>query len=256
MIPLAVASFLALLLTAAAPASASATADPFAAANKLYFEGRYAEAAAAYEQLLRGSPPSAALHFNLGNAYFKADQKGRAIAAYLRALRLEPREPNVRFNLKFVRQKVTGNEPRLSPAWERALAALTLNEWTALAAGALWLFFLLLALREARPAWRKPLRGYAALAGLAALLFAGCFAVAAFEQGRAARGVVVTTEAIVRAGPLERSPVSFQLRDGSEVIVLDTQEIAEAGGRQTWYQIQDAARRVGWVKQDQVVVVR
>ncbi len=240
-----------LSLTVAAPVFAS---DSFDAANKLYFEGKFAEAAAAYEKLLQSDPESAVLYFNLGNACFKAGQKGRAIAAYLRAQQLEPRDPALRFNLKFVREKVTGSDKPVGTPWQRALAGFTLNEWTTAAVAAFWMLCLLLALRELRPALRSALRNYAMLAGLLTVLLTGCCA-AAYAQARVVTAVVAAPEVVVRNGPLERSPSAFKLPDGSEVLVQDQQEITDQSQKQTWYQVQDAAKRIGWVRREAVIVL-
>ena len=74
-------------------ANPEALSTGFEAANKLYEEGKYADAAASYERLLQGGQVSAALYFNLGNAAFKSSQIGRAIAAYRQAERIAPRKP-------------------------------------------------------------------------------------------------------------------------------------------------------------------
>ena len=125
----------ALTVAAASPAALS---DPFDSANRLYEQGKFPEAASAYEGLIRSGPVSPALYFNLGNAWFKSGQTGRAIAAYRRAERIAPRDPDLRANLQFVRNQVQG--PTLLPdRWERGLSRLTVNEWTVLAAVALWL---------------------------------------------------------------------------------------------------------------------
>ncbi|HEU0039111.1 MAG TPA: tetratricopeptide repeat protein, partial [Verrucomicrobiae bacterium] len=68
----------------------------FDAANRLYEQSKFAEAASAYEKLVQNGAVSPALCFNLGNAFFKASQVGRAIAAYRQAERLTPRDPDVR----------------------------------------------------------------------------------------------------------------------------------------------------------------
>src|SRR5205807_2224324 len=151
-------------------------------ANKLYEQGKYGEAAAAYEKLARADPTSPALYFNLGNAWFKAGQSGRAIAAYRQAERLAPRDPNLRFNLNFVRKKVSGSDSAPPENWQHWLMTLTLNEWTALAMSAFWLWFLLLALRELRPGLRKNLSGYTATAGLATLVLVGCLSTVFYEH--------------------------------------------------------------------------
>ena len=160
---------------------------------------------AGYQKLIEAGQPSGVLYYNLGNAWFKAGQYGRAIAAYLQAQRLNPRDPNLRFNLRFVREKVTGKDAPVGTAWQRALTALTLNEWVRLCAAMFWGWFLLLTLREVRPAWRKPLRPYVALAGVATLLLA-IGLTAAWRQSQVRTAVVVRSEAVVRQGPLDRSP--------------------------------------------------
>src|SRR5438874_2259009 len=133
---------------------AADTAALFDAANKLYEQGKFAEAAAGYEDLGRSSGASAALYFNLGNAFFKSGQIGRAIAAYRSAEQLTPRDPDVRANLQFARKQAQG--PSFSPnRWQRWLSKLTLNEWTLLATGSVWLWFLLLAALQWWPQWRN-----------------------------------------------------------------------------------------------------
>ena len=241
------------------PAQSLSTA--FEVANKFYEQGKFTEAAAAYEKLLQSNRPSATLYFNLGNACFKAGQNGRAIAAYRQGQQLAPRDPNVRFNLEFVRKRVTGREALPDSFWRRWLAALTLNEWTVLAAVALWLWGALLAAREARPALRPALSGYTATAGALTLLLGGCLALAGYARFSTTSAVVTVAEAVVRNGPLDDSPVAYQLRDGSEALVLDQIEVADQptaftpASKQVWIQVQTSGRRVGWLKRDQVAVL-
>ena len=236
-------------------AGADTAASLFDQANRLYEQAQYGRAAAAYDKLRTTEPPSPALYFNLGNAWFKAGQTGRAIAAYREAERLTPRDPNVRFNLNFARKKVSGAEPSPRAPWQQWLATLTLNEWTALAMGAFWIWFFLLALREARPGLRKILSGYTATAGVAAIALAGTLGLVMYEQFRLKEAVVIATNAIVRYGPVEDSKVFYQLRDGSEVTVLDEKELNFGDKKQSWLQVEDATRRIGWVQRDQVMLL-
>ncbi|MFN0067660.1 MAG: tetratricopeptide repeat protein, partial [Limisphaerales bacterium] len=77
-----------------APSATGASPPPvaasFEAANRLYEQQQYVEAAHAFETLLR-QQPTAAVWFNLGNARLQSGEVGRAIAAYRHARRLEPR---------------------------------------------------------------------------------------------------------------------------------------------------------------------
>src|SRR6267142_1757649 len=111
-------------------------AAAFDAANKMYEQGKFQEAAADYQTLLRAGAASPVIYFNLGNAWYKAGQLGRAIAAYREAQRLAPRDPNVRFNLQFLRKQVTGSEQQPGGFGQQWLENLTVNEWTIAAIGA------------------------------------------------------------------------------------------------------------------------
>ena len=243
------------LLLLALPVARGAEAAAFDAANKLYEQGKFAEAAAAYGQLLTSAPRSETLWFNLGNAWFKAGQVGRAIAAYRHAEQFAPRDPAVRFNLQFARKKVSGGDAPAGSAWRRTLGALTINEWTVLASAALWLWFVLLALREWRPALRPALSGYTATTGAIVLLLIGCAVFAGDLRFNMVSAVVVAPEAIVRSGPLDEAKVLHQFRDGIEVTVLDQKDLGTGDQKQAWLQVQDGANRSGWLKSDQVVVI-
>ena len=242
----------ALFLASILSLPAAELAGAFDAANKLYEQGKFLEAAAKYEEIVRAGAASPVVYFNLGNAFFKAGQLGHAIAAYREAQRLSPRDPNVRFNLQFVRKQVTGTELAPGPAWKQWLTNLTLNEWTTVAAVAFWVLFVLLALGEIRASWRSGLRLWTVAAATASVAFAGLLAAAAYYDGRTDGAVVVVPNTVVRYGPLDDSKVFYQLRDGSELEVLDEKKTAE---NQSWLMVQDAARRTGWLKRQEVVVL-
>ena len=78
------------------------------AANQLYAEGNYADAAEQYEAILEETP-TAEVYYNLGNAYFKTGEIARAILSYERALRLKPNYPDCKHNLAFAQAKIIDN---------------------------------------------------------------------------------------------------------------------------------------------------
>ena len=235
--------FLALFLPVHSQAALSTSA--FESANKLYEEGKFAEAAAAYQKLAQSGQVSAALYFNLGNALFKSSQNGRAIAAYRQAEQLNPRDPDLRANLQFARNQTQG--PTLSPSrWQRWLGRLTLNEWTLLAAGAIWLLLLLLAFLQWRPALKPALRTYVLCLAALAVLLSVCVA-STFNQTRLTRtAIVITRDATVRFGPLAESPAAFTVNDGAELRVLDQKD--------DWLQVSTGPRRIGWIRRDHTIL--
>jgi tetratricopeptide (TPR) repeat protein len=241
--------WLALLVTGDVLAAGVAPGDAvarFDAANKLYEQGKFREAAAAYESILKAGVASPALYFNLGNALFKSAQIGRALVAYRQAEQLAPRDPDVRANLRFARNQVSG------PAWlpgrlERWVGRLSLNEWTALTAGSFWLTFLALAAAQLRPALARAGRQVAILAAAGTVFFGTGLGLALANQVARETAVVIAREVTVRNGPFAESPEAFTVHDGAELRVLDRKD--------DWLQVTDGRRRPGWLQRDAVAVV-
>lgn len=218
----------------------------FDSANKLYEQGKFSEAASAYEKLVQSGSVSAPLYFNLGNAYFKSGQLGRALAAYHHAEQLAPRDPEVRANLQFVRGQVQG--PTVAPtSLQRWLASLTVNEWAALTAALFWLVLALLVLIQFRPGWKQPLRNFL-WPGAVATLAVGMCLTAAWSNRSSLSAIVVSHDAIIHNGPLDEAPANTTIHDGAEVTVLDT--------KNDWLQVRVDGNRIGWLKRDQVVLTR
>ena len=212
----------------------------FDAANKIYEQGKFSDAAAAYEKLLQSGSVSPALYFNLGNAHFKSSRVGQAIVAYRHAEELAPRDPDVRANLQFARNQIQG--PTLTPGrWQRWLGNLSVNEWTILSVISLWLCLLALAAMQIRPALKAGLRSLALGSGLVTIVLGACLATV--WTGNASQTVIVTThEAIVRSGPLEEAKAVFTAHDGAELAVLDAKD--------DWFQV-SAGQHSGWLKRAQ-----
>jgi tetratricopeptide (TPR) repeat protein len=198
------------------------TATAFDDANKLYEQGKFPEAAAAYQKLLNSGRGSTAVFFNLGNAFFKAGQIGRAIVAYRQAELLSPRDSDLRANLQFARNQVQGPTviPNRRAQW---LAHLTINEWSWLAAGALWMWFALLTVGQFRPPLRPVLRNYVLLLGTATGVLSAC-----------------------RQAPIDEAQSAFTVHDGAELQILDRKD--------DWFQVTTDPRRIGWLRRDQVLV--
>jgi len=241
--------------TGSAAGLANSPSHEFEAANKLYEEGKFKEAAIGYQQLINHGLQSATVYYNLGNAWYKAGQSGRAIAAYLNAERLAPRDPSVRFNLAFLRGKVNAGKTSAETIVERSLRHLSVNEWTLLAAVAFWITMLLLAAGELRLAWRAALRGWTFAALGAALLLCGAACAAVYDRNHIRPAVVISPEVVVRYGPLDESKAFYNLPDGAEVRLIQEQP-ANSGlpGNAPWAKVEDASGRQGWLKRDQIVV--
>jgi tetratricopeptide (TPR) repeat protein len=218
-------------------------AAEFDQANKLYEQGKFSEAAMAYEKLADNGATTASVWFNLGNAAYKSGQMGHAIAAYRMAERLTPRDASLRANLQFVRGKVYSDERTHVTLWKNIIRLATVNEWTVLTVALLWAFFSVLACAEA--AGRRYTRTALSLL-FVALLSCGTLA-AAWQEHYTSSAIVTAKEATVRFGPLDESQAAFQLRDGAELTVISSKD--------NWLQVRDPEKRIGWIRRDEVSVL-
>ena len=78
----------------------------FELANQKYSEGSYEQAISSYNEILSTGYSSAALYYNLGNAYYKNNEVTRAILNYERALLLAPGDEDIKYNLEIANQLV------------------------------------------------------------------------------------------------------------------------------------------------------
>jgi len=193
----------------------------FAKANQAFAQGHFKEAIANYETLIRDGQWSANVFYDLGNAYFRTGDFGRAILNYERALALERHHPEATANLQIARDEAHALE--LPPNWsERYLQFTTINEYSIAAAVAFWL----------------------AIFGMATLIFArrrsttmivisiGCLLVSGvaicsvytLDRGSKGRGLAIVTGKDVQArlATADTANAVLALPSGSEIKVLST----------------------------------
>ncbi len=231
-----------------APVTGARADDPatgFESANKLYEEGKYVDAVAGYDKLLASGNVSEAIYFNRGNALFKLGQVGRAIASYRQAQLLAPRDPELRANLQLARTRTRGGSPYRAERWRMLLSRLSVNEWAVLTSVVIWALFILLALGQWRVELKSGLRSYLVAACFAVVFFGGCLGLTFYNDYLSPSAIVVVGEVEVRNGPLDESQSIFKVRDGAELEVTDQKD--------GWLQVVDAAQRMGWLRQDQVI---
>ena len=103
-------------------------------ANAAYEQGKYEQAKVDYIQMVDGREYSAELFYNLGNAWFKLNDQGRAIINYQRALVLNPGFDEAKANLQTA-LKIVGNE---DPKTIRDSLGVYADFFPAVASGGFW----------------------------------------------------------------------------------------------------------------------
>ncbi|MFA6125683.1 MAG: tetratricopeptide repeat protein [Bacteroidales bacterium] len=100
----------------------------FEKANQLYLSGDYSSAREEYQKIVNSGFESVELYYNLGNTFYKLGQIPSAILYYERALILNPKDPDIRFNLNLANQLVIDKINPVSDffvkKWIRAIAGI------------------------------------------------------------------------------------------------------------------------------------
>lgn len=206
---------------------------------------RFARAEQAFRQLAIAHPDAPHLQTDWGNAALGAQDRGRAVLAYRRALRTAPGDERARANLDWLRNQLPHWLPR--PATDTLDSLLfwreryTVAQLQVAAAGAFAIGLLLLTpWSSGRPRALRPL-------GIASLLIwaaVGLSALLVEDDGNAA--VVVQDGATLRSADSAGAAPAFteQLPAGTEVIALEA--------RDSWLRVSLADGTRGWLRANAV----
>src|SRR5438093_3270835 len=193
----------------------------FTKANQDYAQGNFKEAISRYETLVSSGQWSANLFYDLGNAYFRTADFGRAILNYERALALEQHHPEAMANLQIARDEAHALE--LQQSWpDRYLRFASINQYSITAVVAFWIgVFCLVTLIFAR---RRPAVAIVLLV-LAFSTFSGAIcAIWHLDRGAKGRTLAIVTAENVRAriATADTANSVLVLPPGSEVKIVST----------------------------------
>ena len=217
--------------------------DSFLKANKAYYEGRYRDAIKGYKSLLEhGEKSWGEVHFNLGNAYFRAGDLGSALFHFKKSSEILPRDGDVKYNLEYLRSKTKDKveakpflDPRgLFPLNQKEVAILLISFWILFWVGSIfYLFFKYESFKWVRN-----------LSFFFALLFAIPFLNNTFWDREF--GVVKVTKASVFSGIGKDNVKLFVLHEGAEVSLQDKSE-------KGWVRIEVDKNKKGWMRKQDLI---
>ena len=208
------------------PVDASSLQALWDEANTAYLNGDYRAAIEVYEQIVDRGYSSAKLCYNLANAYFKEGSIGPSILYYNRALRLQPGDEDVRYNLAVAeaqtRDRIEEIPEFFVATWLRALRhTMGCTAWSVVSLVLLvvLLGLLLLYLLAQRIGLRK-VGFYGTLAAFVLLVCTMWFA--ALERReilRSDEAIVMVTASAVKSSPDHAATDLFVLHEGTKVTV-------------------------------------
>ena len=216
-------------------------------ANQAYIDGDFLSAVKLYSAIENRGFYSARLYYNLGNAYFKSGELGKAILYYNRALVISPSMEDAKHNLEIAEAQTKDNISVVPEfflnRWMRLLrSSITCTTWSVLSVVffAMIAIFMLLFLLGTALQLRK-VGFYGTVVALLLFVFTTTFAISSRNSIINRSEAVVMSSAIsVKSSPDRLSTDIFVLHEGTKVTVS-----SEVDG---WCEITISDGKKGWTE--------
>jgi tetratricopeptide (TPR) repeat protein len=216
-------------------------------ANQFYADNQYGQAIENYEKILASNYESSVLYFNLGNAYFKNQDIPSAILNYEKALKLDPTDPDIRFNLALANSRIIDKiEPLpeffIKSWWKSVRNSLSSNQWAKFGLAALILIlvsaFLFI---TSRSILIRKISFWAGTFFALIMLFSFLLSASSFRNYHQSNAAIIFTPTVtVKSSPNDNSVDLFVIHEGTKVFITDHIE--------GWSEIKLENGNVGWLK--------
>ncbi|VAX27533.1 Aerotolerance protein BatE [hydrothermal vent metagenome] len=222
--------------------------------NQLYQNKQYDEAIQKYQAILDQGYSSAALYYNLGNAYYRSGKLGYAILNYERGLKLEPDNEDLQYNLKIVKARTIDRIKEVPQIfivdwWVTFITAFSLTTWQVLVIifylillGSVTIFFI---------SKHGRLQRYSVYSALVGLLAAVLFTIVLFANvGRETSkdfAILTTNTVAAKQSPNDSSNDLFVIHEGLKVAVM-----SQFGD---WVEVKLYDGKVGWLPKDALEII-
>ena len=216
-------------------------------ANALYEEGEYAQAIAAYEEILSGGYASWEVYYNLGNACYKNAELGKSILNYERALAMAPKNEDIKYNLALanltVVDKIDAPEPfflfKIVSDFKNYFSLNVLSVIVLTLYSGFILFIILSIVLRSRN-FRKTAMVLITLLAITFVVFGTTLLFRIKDHHSLKYGILLAPKVEVTGSPEESGTELFSLHEGVKVQIEK-----EMDG---WYQIRLEDGKTGWVK--------
>jgi tetratricopeptide (TPR) repeat protein len=220
-------------------------------ANTAYQAGFYENAASLYEQVIEQGKVSSGVYYNLGNSYFKMDEISKAILNFERALKLDPSNEDIIYNLRVANNKIIDKIDQLPQLfyikwWDSLKQLISPDGWAIMFTAFFFSFFLITALFLLSTSIR--LRKTFLFSGLSVLIFTIISFTIAYQSYKDAafnkEAIVFAPSLPVKSSPEESGIDLFVIHEGLKVQIID-----HLTG---WEEIRIANGSKGWVKSETI----
>ena len=223
-------------------------------AEKAYDQKKYTEAITCYEKLVSDGYRSYQLFFNLGNAYYRNNELGKAIYNYELARKLEPTDEDVNINLGIASSKTVDKIDSKENFFISAVKSGLLTSFSTKVWGWMSVTFIFLAavlffvfISSGRLLVKRICFG---LSGIFLILFVLTYVLgysamnARFDNKFA---IIVAQEIRVMNEPTEMAKSKFNLHEGTKIRVVENNG--------DWVLIKLDNGNEGWVRKAEVGII-
>ncbi len=224
--------------------------EGFSLANLAFVDGRHDEAVLGYLDIIERGMVNPDVYYNLGNAYLKTGETGKALLYYEKSLELSGGDDDIKYNMALAKEVLALPEERVDAASliEKAGRFFSFKGSADLALLFYGITFsLFIAGIFASEGGKKKVRTAGYL--FAALtLFTGVTALSKlYGQERAENAVVVVKKAGLHEVPLDSDVPGLFLREGMKVRVDEVEK--------RWLKISAPGGQGGWIKRSAAEII-
>lgn len=220
-----------------------------AQADSAFSAEKFDEAESIYLRLAEQGECSA-IYYNLGCTYYRLDNMAKAVLWFERALKLDPSDDDIRFNLTMARSKtvdriIPRHEMFFVSAWKTLMHSQSVTEWAYSAIATFILALLLIALYLYCSS--VGLRKIGFFGALLSLILCLLFNVLAYNlrnyNNTHTAGIIMDPAVTVRSTPTNSGTDLFVIHEGTRVEIVDN-------SMRDWAEVQIADGKVGWIEKN------
>jgi len=224
----------------------SSKEELFSLANLAYQDGRYHEAINGYQTIEVKGISNPDVYYNLGNAYAKSGQEGRAILYYEKALKLLKKGDDIKHNIALM-QSILAIPPAPTipkPFWGKALDILTFKEKANISVGLYLATFLALIIyvMGKRNSFGRKVRALSFFLAVLTLISISATALEIIIFRKDISAIVIKATADLHEFPLESGSSYGSIGEGLKLRVMEE--------KQDWLKVSLPDGVVGWIKKD------
>lgn len=219
--------------------------------DSAYAAQNYELAIQTYTSILGNQFHSANLYYNLGNAYLKNNELGKAIWSYQKANKIKPGDADILYNLDYAsnltKDKIEQRSSGISKWMAKLFFGKSINYWAYFGIGFALLTCLFFYLYKVEA--KKNIRAlYILFTGIGLVLMLSVIGIGLAQKNHIVsntNAIIINPVVKVKTAPNETESIAFELHEGARVQLIKSEG--------DWINI-EVNKNHGWVKKSDALL--